>query len=227
MGLDWNPANKPKPGFEAEFDTVFFRMERGPFAKEPSGTDRLLIFLKLKEASREPTYKDLLQRYQEISIPAFETLKAPRIGHDEAANQWAEENVSPPPGKTREESLEALKGVYVLSLVEDCDGLPKYTNGHTGGYVEAYAFRAQFLCDCEEIIGLDLADEIYRSRNSADMVAFGKQLQQAAEKYAREEGRDLDNLDSEHVDFDLDVVLSAARWCIFWGERGHYLEAYA
>jgi len=31
MGLGLNPANQPKPGFEAELDTVFFRMERGHY----------------------------------------------------------------------------------------------------------------------------------------------------------------------------------------------------
>jgi hypothetical protein len=48
--------------------------------------------------------------------------------------------------------------------VPPCDGLPRYTNGSPGGYVERYSFRAQFLQDCEEELGDDLLATAYESK---------------------------------------------------------------
>lgn len=68
MGLDWNPGNKAKPGFEAEFVDVFRAIQ----ATNPGET---------RDA--------LLDRYHEISITAFETLQAPVVGRDPDADAWA------------------------------------------------------------------------------------------------------------------------------------------
>jgi hypothetical protein len=65
MGLDWNPGNKAKPGFEAEFADVFRAIQ----TTDPGETRNVL-----------------LDRYHEISITAFETLQAPVVGHDPTAD---------------------------------------------------------------------------------------------------------------------------------------------
>lgn len=227
MGLDWNPGNKPKPGYEAEFDEILDRIESRDFAEKPAGLARLFPFVQARRSKGKPTRDELLERFDEISTTAFETLNAPRVGHDEEANRWAEENYNKEKfGKTKEEWLKYLNGFYVLSLVDQCDGLPRYSNGSPGAYVEPYSFRAEFLKDCVEILGYDLIDFLYQTRKSDDMADFGQQLQSAAEEYAREEGRDLDELEIDGVDQNLDIVLSAARWCKFWGERGHFLDPY-
>src|SRR4029077_2329172 len=103
--------------------------------------------------------------------------------------------------------IERMRGFYVLDLVTPCDGLPRYTNGHAGGYVERYAFRGQFLKDCTEIISSDLLDSRWGSRLPEDTVQYGDSLHEAASRFASSEGIDTAKIplaeDSESVEFHL------------------------
>jgi hypothetical protein len=123
-----------------------------------------------------------------------------------------------------------MQGFYVLDLVPACDGLPRYTNGHAGGYVERYAFRGEFLTDCTEIIGDALLESGYVSKLSEETAAYGESLLAAASRFVAARGIDSTKLhlaeEPESIEFRLDVVFSAGRWCRFWAERGHWLEAY-
>ncbi len=225
MGLDWNPGNRPKPGFEAEFEEIIRRMDKGRYEKEKSALGRFIGRFRPIDPDRQPTRQELLQRYNEISTTAFETLNAPRVGYDDPATRWARNQYAKQgSAKSEQEWLESLHGFYVLDLVEDVDGLPRYTNGSPGGYVESFSFRAKFLQDCVEVLGLDLIDELYQMRTSSELIVFGQQFMKAAEDFAREEGLDLANPDAVNQEPELDIVLSAARWCLFWGERGHFLD---
>lgn len=245
MGLDWNPGNKPKPGFEAEFEEILRRYEAEDYIDEEASAGGIFgLFGKSKQAGK-PTKEALQQRFDEITVSAFETLDAPRIGHDEAATQWAREVYKDTePEEPEEDWLESLKGLYVVSAVENCDGVPRYSNGSLGSYVEPFSFRGQFLTDCVSVIGKDMLERCYQTKTSAQTLAFGKELLQKAGDYARQHGLDLetmdfgdlklDDLDFKNLEADLpenhryklDVVLSAGRWCLFWAERGHYLESY-
>jgi hypothetical protein len=225
VGLDWNPGNKAKQGHEAEFTEVLRRL----LASKP-GPDR-----------------DALEgRFHNISVTAFETLRAPRVGRDPEADAWARRVYRE---EAREESVEEflreLEGFWVLDLVPPCDGLPRYSNGSPGGYVEAYAFRAQFLHDCEDELGEELLASAYESKLPDEMLAYGRRLLAVANELARRHGVDPHNLvvpdefptmeefaagktgpttlSPEHR---IDVMHSAGRWCVFWAERGHFLDAY-
>ena len=230
MGLDWNPGNKPKPGFEAEHEAIVRRIIDKDYVDEESSSGGLFGFLTRSKPDSKATKEALLGRFGEISSSAFETLDAPRIGFDEAATQWAqkyyEENQVDEP---EEEWLESVKGLYIVWLVGDCDGVPPYTNGAPGGYVEPFSFRAQFLRDCTHIIGEELLEASYETKTNAQTLAFGKALLRKAEDYARQQGLNPESLDAEDPDSEelkLDVVLCAGRWCVFWAEKGHFLEAY-
>ncbi len=206
MGLDWLPGNKPKPGFEREFEQVFRR------ANELDGG-----------AERDA----LLARFMEISLPAYESLGAPQVGRSEAADRWAKElYVENQPDMTEEQFLQELQDYYVLDLVPDCDGLPRYSNAPFG-YVEAYSFRAEFLTDCIEIIGERLLESAYRNMTATELRDYAQNLIESAESYARRQGLDINGLNAEDPESDearLDVVVAAARWCQFWAERGHLLN---
>ena len=206
MGLDWNPGNKPRPGYEAEFRELFEALEEAGEGRE------------------------LEKRFYEISTSAAETLGAPVVGQDESANVWAREMYEcNRPEVPLDEWLSDLKGFFVLPLVPPCDGLPRYTNGSPGGYVEQYAFRAQFLVRCEAIVGADLIEQAYQSKLPSELLAYGRALRERAESYAASNGIDVAAMDTDDTDgdgFRLDVVLAASRWCVFWARRGHMLEAY-
>ena len=206
MGLDWLPGNKPKPGFEAEYEEIV----------------HAIFNQKLEEDSPE------LARFHEISISAYETLSAPRIGYDESATAWARKwYKEEQPDQPEEEWLESLKGYYVVDLVPPCDGIPRYSNSPLG-YVEAFSFRAEFLKDCTDIIGDDMLESAYQNKVPENFLAYGEKLTEQAERYARENSIDLKELDGNkkegEPEYQLDIVLRAGRWCIFWAVRGHLLD---
>lgn len=229
MGLDWLPGNKPKPGCEEEYQAILDALEEAGNREEKG------FFAKLLSRETEPEVDEeaLIERFHEVSISAFETLDAPRVGHDEAANDWArrmrEENK---PDVPEEEWMEHYEGYYVLDLMPPCDGIPRYSNGGMG-YVESYSFRGKVLGLCTDIIGDERYEKGFERMRPAVLVAYGKELIACAETWAAEHGVDIDagipegeEIDLEDPGLKVDMVLSAGRWCIYWGERGHILDPY-
>lgn len=105
---------QPKRGYEAEFA-------------------RLLPLLEDSDA------ETLRERFFEIITPVFETLGAPRVGIDEAADEWLRTKVSP---ARFEEARNRMRGYYVLDLLPSCDGFPLYSNYHAGQEGrDRYSFR--------------------------------------------------------------------------------------
>ena len=211
MGLDWNPGPKAKPGSEKEFSELWQKLHA-----------KFCFFREKKIA-----------RFRQITITAFETLSVPRVGFDAAATDWAQQKAFPnrqDKTLTEEVFLRQMHGFCVLDLVAPCDGIPRYSNGHPGGYVERYAFRGQFLKDCVEIIGEELLESGFVSKLPEDTMAYGDQLLEAGTRFSSQHGIDLSRIhlaeDPDAIEFRLDVVFSAGRWCRFWAERGHWLEAY-
>ena len=150
MGLDWNPGNRPKAGHEAEFEKLFWRLTSG------------------RCRGREKS----VRRFHEISVSPFDTLCAPRVGSDVRATRWAKaEYARLQPDVSEEQWLAGLNGFYVLTLVAPCDGLPRYSNGRPGGYVEPFSFRAQFLRHCLDVIGTELFDQAYEPMLSRELLA--------------------------------------------------------
>lgn len=263
MGLDWNPGPKPKPGFEQEFRELFEKVEAKSESADDTPNGSVLgktlgaFGLGRRQAgSSVRTLKEaMLARLEEVSTSPFETLEAPQVGHHPEADEWARKRFARQSANmSLQRWMERMKGYYVLDAVPPCDGLPLYTNGQPGGYVEAFSFRADFLRDCEDIIGVEMLGDAYESKLSDALVEFGGALLRKAEEYAQENGIDLEAIDGERLlddaaerareaagddavtelgpyllsvdNFKLDVIRAAARWCIFWGERGHLMEAY-
>lgn len=208
MGLDWNPGNRPSAGHEQEYFQLF-------------------ELLRSKHANEQ---QEKIDRFHEISISAYETLAAPQVGTDDNATQWIKEvHKKQQPDMSLDEWVSRFQGFYVVSLVPPCDGLPRYSNGTPGGYVEPFSFRAEFLKDCVDLIGKDLLDDAWNSKLPDEMRDYADKLMQCAESYASKHGYDLDQLnieDIDSIDTKLDIIVCAAKWCRFWAARGHVLDAY-
>lgn len=208
MGLDWNPGNKPAPGHEEEFFALFEVLRSRP----------------------AEGYEQEIERFHEISITAYETLNAPQVGTHDEATQWIRQQYDrQKPDMSKEEWERQFQGFYVVPLVPPCDGLPRYSNGSPGGYVEPFSFRGDFLKDCVDIIGEEVMLAAWGSMSADEMLAYGNQLIHAAERYAAANNINLDKLDIEDadsIDTKLDILECAGRWCRFWAERGHILDAY-
>ena len=227
MGLDWLPGSKPKPGHEEEYLEIFTALQED---RKTSKKRSIFNIFSREERIRIDT-EALQARFHEISLPAYESLDAPRVGYDESATEWARKTrAEHRPEIPEKEWLDSYHGFYVFDLAPKCDGLPRYTNAPMG-YVEAYSFRGQFLKDTLDIIGENLFERAYERVLAPEMIMYGKELIMRAEAWATEHGIDLTSINPEAKDFELDspegkldIVMSAGRWCIFWGERGHLLD---
>ena len=216
MEFEWNPLGKPKPGCEAEFLRLF-KLMRSLRAIEPDAIIR----------------SALDRRWNEIQVSPYETLLAPRVGIDAAANSWALARFRAwrKPTQTESEFMHEMQGFFVLPLVPRCDGLPVYSNGGNG-HVESFSFRAQLLRDCEEIVGHTTLRQCYRSCLAPILQGLGEDLQALAMHYAEMRG-------VNHVEGVLrpafkegsaeqkaHIVFAAAKWCKYWSDRGHGLAAH-
>jgi hypothetical protein len=213
MGLDLVVEGCAKPGHEGEWRRL---LERTFAEKE------------LSEAETE--------RFQEISIPGYERVGAPRVGQDPTADQWILEARE---AKTPEEKAAVLKefeGYYVVRLVK-CDGVPKYSHGGLYDGIDQTSFRGTFLRSCQNVLGKEMIDAAWDHKLPDQAVTYGKALLAAAD--AAEAGRVLEQRKSllsrlglakerESIAMaeQLDIVRAAGRWFIFWGERGHPIRAW-
>lgn len=228
MGLDWNPLGRPKPGHEKEFAELFKWLGDNPA--------NVGLIEKLRRKLRGIDREKVSDRWFEIQITPFETLNAPRVGFDPNADEWARQKYLTLPddekeGKSEEQSLEDVKGYYVLQLVPTCDGIPAYSNGGMG-YVELFSFRGQFLVnDCAEVIG-DLLEKTYESCLAPGLASLGSSLMEKAVEYAAQHNVShvadvrLSEFELQTPESNAHILFSAAKWCNFWSSRGHGLEAY-
>ena len=202
----------PKPGHESEWRRL---LERSFAEEEPSEAD--------------------VARFKDISISGYERIGAPRVGYDEAANQWI---LKARKAETPEDIAAVMKefeGYYVLRLVE-CDGVPKYSNAGSYDGVDETTFRGAFLSDCRDVLSKDLLNEAWNHKFPEEAVAYGKALLAAAvEAGGRTPVRRRTLLsrlglakepESVAIADQLDIVRAAGRWFIFWGKRGHAIRAW-
>jgi hypothetical protein len=185
----------------------------------------------------EELSKAEVARFQEICIPGYERIGAPRVGYDSAADQWILETRN---AKTPEDVTGVLKefeGYYVVHLVE-CDGVPKYSHGGLYEGADETSLRGAFLSDCQDVLSKDLLNEAWNHKFPEEAVAYGKALlaaakaAEAADRAPKQRRTLLSRLglakEPELVAIaeQLDIVRAAGRWFVFWGERGHPIRAW-
>lgn len=215
MGLDLTVEGCPKPGREREWREL---LERSFADEELSPTE--------------------IARFQEIAIPAYERIGAPRVGFDKAADDWILEARE---AKTPEEAdliLREFHGHYALRLVQ-CDGVPTYSSGGMYEGADETSFRGAFLEDCSGVLSKELRSEAWNHKFPEQAIAYGKALLAAAD-FAETTGKTTNQARptllsrlgiARHEPLtplteQLDIVRSAGRWFIFWGERGHAIRAW-
>ncbi len=207
MGLDWNPMARPKRGHDAEFAKLFRALEK-----------------------YEPAEGDVkLARFREISQAPFETVDAPRVGFDKAANAWLASRLRDK--RKRAKAMVAMKGYYVLDLLPECDGFPHYTNYGAYEGIDRYSFRAQFLNDVEGVLGKRLMTLAYKRMLADELARYGDALHDKARAFAKREGVRVEKrrevpYDEASAESRAHILFAAARWCRYWSKRGHGLEPY-
>jgi hypothetical protein len=214
VGLDLVVEGCAKPGYEKEWRQL---LERS-FADE-----------ELSEAE--------VAQFKEISVPGYQRIGAPQVGRDSAANQWI---LDARKASTPEEVGAVLKefdGYYVLRLVK-CDGVPMCSHGGLYEGADETSFRGAFLNDCQDVLSKALLKEAWDHKFPEQAVVYGNRLLAAADaaevsSRAPTPGRTLLSrlgLSKERepvpITDQLDIVRSAGRWFVFWGERGHPVRAW-
>jgi hypothetical protein len=83
MGLGMMPLGKPRAGLEEFYNELLYKIQN----YKPSQ----LSFLDKLLGKKHQSMEELLQEWHRIQEPAYETIKAPRVGRDEEANNWLKE----------------------------------------------------------------------------------------------------------------------------------------
>ena len=212
MGLDLCVEGCAKPGFEDECRDILQRSFSGDGRKGD---------------------KD---RFDEISVPAYQNLAAPRVGENPEANEWL---IKASGAEAEDEIAELLAehdGYYVLDLVP-CDGLPRYTHAGLFDQLDKTSFRGSFLKDCSDVLSEEQIDDAWDHKLPEDAVAYGETLLLALKNPINPKGPKRPGLlswiglgsgDDDYVSMkeQRKIVESAGRWYIFWGKRGHSIRAW-
>ena len=207
MGLDMRPMGKPLPGKENRFREIF----------------------ELITGSNETPAESLIEEWFNIQTSSYETIKAPMVGRDEAANKWIKERYEESDKSVSEaEFIEHYNGFYVIELSPYADAVPIYCNPEQ----DANVFRGQFLSDCMDIIDNELINEAWMSKLADETLDYGNRLLEATNSIA--ETNNLTHLktqieapgeDFESLENKVHVLYSLSRWLIFYGQNGHGYEA--
>lgn len=185
------PMGKPKPGFENRFVEIFEMVTKDNIP-QPSFFDKL-------KGKKYPTKDELLQEWFGNQIPTYETIKAPRVGRDKEADEWIKAQYNELEQKPPlEQFLEEHEGYYVIELAKEQDGVPVYISIGQDENV----FRGQFLRDCIDLIGEDLVNEAWETKQANDALDYGNRLMAIADKLAKE--HNLEYLKTQRLPPDTD-----------------------
>ena len=199
MGLDCLPVGVPKLGSESKWRELMEKAYKKQ--KFPAGKESL---------------------FREIVIQPYACVNAPLIGESAEANAWALSKKASDNDISDAEFIGEMSGYYVLPLVKDCAGLPKYTNAGLYKGVDETSFRGEFLSDCEALIGADLVARAWTNyMRPEEAVDFGEVLLDHAVA-----ARMRDDAGNPAVRKQIDILECAGRWYRFWGEKGHPIQAY-
>ena len=221
MGLDMRPMGKPKPGFEKRYLEIFKMISENKIPN-PSLIDKL-------RGKKFPTEEELLEEWYANQITTYETIKAPRVGRDKAADLWIREKYEELEQKPPlEEFLKDYDGYYVIELAKEKDGVPVYISLNQDENV----FRGKFLEDCVDLIGEELVAEAWNTKLAKETLEYGKNLMEVADSIAKQkkleylkEQRFPPDTDEDTIESKLHIVFSLAKWLIFYGKNGHGYEA--
>lgn len=216
MGLDLVVEGCAKPGHEAEWRRLLQRSFDGD---EPEESD--------------------VARFQEITIPPHERVGAPRVGYDPEANRWIIQAQGAQTPDEIEATLRDFAGYYVLQLVK-CDGIPEYSHGGLYEGVDNTSFRGAFLSACRDVLPTELIEEAWKHRFPDEAVAYGRALLAASDSARPGEsparggglggllgfGRSKARSSEFSFEEQQDMVRSAGKWFVFWGERNHAIRAW-
>jgi hypothetical protein len=231
MGLDLTVLPKPKPGAEAEFQTLWRQINEAE-GKLPTLTARPKRGVLGRLFGPAPPRFDVegaRARLHAISEPGFAQLGAPVVGRDRAADDWLRARLEAGglDPEAQAERMAQMQGYHVLDLVPPCDGIPVYRaqNGP-----DETSFPGAYLKMAEAVLG-DLLVEAHLPMQPEDALRTGADMMARAAEFAAEYDVQ-EALGTRDYPFGNDgdpatwvhIADQAGRWYRFWGARGHGVD---
>jgi hypothetical protein len=216
MGLDLVVGACAKPGHEDEWSQILRR-----------------------DFEDDGLTEEDVARFNEISIPPYERIEAPRVGFDEAANAWIVEVKKATTPEQVAEVIKAFHGYRAFRLIR-CDGIPRYSSSWDSNDVDETSFCSAYLHDCPDVLESGLLKTASSDMWPAEAVAYGEALLAAADRaegrnapvalkgvrwLLNKAGANKTKSPDATLEHQLDIVRAAGRWYVFWGTRGHYIRA--
>ncbi len=233
MGLDITLLGKPMTEYVVEFHALLreLSISNGVMVDDRPrvGFMQRLLGMGPKKLSQSKL-REKTARFNAIALPPYASLDAPVVGQHAAADAWALEKAiaSGLDADKAREHLAKMAGFHVLALLPPCDGLPVYSHGELGYYVDQTSFRGAFLDLCKDILPEHHRLAVWGVMTAPNLLDYGTALSELAATFAVKHGltdqlgqRILDWEDETALATQLHIVDSLARWAIFWGKKGH------
>lgn len=209
MGLEWEPLARPKRGHEQEYADLFRKLATAP------------------ESRRE----QILSWIAKVVDPPFTTIDAPRVGYDEAADEWLRARIEK---SNRLPELEQIRvemhGYCVLELMPPCDGFPVYSQHMVRDDLDRYSFHAELLIPLSETLGPELTDRAHSMLLLEAHREFAAQLHEIATKFAKDHALPEQVATIREPVFPEGttersghILFAAAKWCAYWSGREYGL----
>lgn len=164
----------------------------------------------------------LQDEHSKYFVSPAQTINAPRLGEDKAAEKWVEDNwdhlnTVNDAGEqmTKHEYITKNFGLYIIEAAEESKGLGKVS----GFLCSPTSFRGKVL-GFVEWLSDDIRGRSYDSMEPGVLAEYGEELIIEAEFYEKNGTLDEDGKK------DIELVKAAGEWCCFWAERGHSMHAW-
>ena len=236
MGLDMNVAAKPREGFEEEFNLLWVQYWTASGAMPDPELQKKSFLGRLLHRAPQVDTEQIAARIGEISVPAYASIGAPVVGVDEAASLWVRQQFEAGhlAFPTLEAALSEMQGYHSVEALPPGDAFPLYSNGGLYEGADRTSFRGQFLEDCVPVIGKPLLKQAWNPMLAHEFRDWGSEMQQAAARFASSEGvteilspdSALPQEDATEAERMAHIVGSAARWALWWSQRGHGMEPF-
>lgn len=237
MDIALNVLPRPKPGREAEFETLLDLLDAGRWGNPPEPNPYMIEkrsgMLGLWRKKQVFDWDTAARRFDDISDDPGITLNAPVVGKHDQADAWAGQAVvkGELDAKTQAEALTKFKGLYVFELLPVCDGFPVYSpNIRDKGY-DRSSFYGSILEAYEAQIGAELLETMHGPLLGTELAEWAVKLRNWADEFAKTlptrdiiGNRDFVSDDDGGVETCLHAVDQAARWAAYWSALGHGIE---
>lgn len=238
MGLDWMVERRPRHN---KIDGELLQKRVSEKVKELEDcfkmfcealNTKVVTPYAREEFDRLDSTKEMLKDLEEMEgqmaelfVSPAETLGAPRIGIDPEADSWIKENWERLVTKngngrqlTQQEFIDSNSGQYLIEAVgDDVDGVGLIS----GMLTDRSSFRGKAIGRMPWLPE-HIQNQAYSDMSSEELIDYGSVLEIEAAAFRKRKGGSID----EDEDWQAKVVEAAARWCKYWGAKGHSMHAW-